>query len=271
MANIHIYQIYYDENSKAGLDPGFLPLDNSRNERPDWREYHPMRTFLLERKLEDGAYYGFLSPRFGSKTNLTAGDVTAFVQANEGVDVALFCPFFDQSAFFLNVFEQGEFHHPGLMRLGQAFAKSAGFDADLSTLVNDSSNTIFNNYFVARSDFWAEWLRVGEWLYAQAESPAASLSGFRTPMLHRGSYSVELKIFLMERLATLLLSTGAQFKTAAFDPTRLPMADVVRSNFLREAIACDALKRAYGRSGDRKCLDEFLALRNRVVSNLLRK
>lgn len=33
---IFVYQIYYDDISRQQLDPGFIPLDNMTNSRPDW-------------------------------------------------------------------------------------------------------------------------------------------------------------------------------------------------------------------------------------------
>ena len=64
----HLYQIYFDEISRKNLDPGFLPLDNSKNERPDWREYWPIRQFLIKESLNENALYGFLSHKFFQKT-----------------------------------------------------------------------------------------------------------------------------------------------------------------------------------------------------------
>ena len=43
MSIIYAYQIYYSEQTRDALDPGFLPLDNLANPRPDWREYWPIR------------------------------------------------------------------------------------------------------------------------------------------------------------------------------------------------------------------------------------
>jgi hypothetical protein len=62
-----IYQIYYSEATKAHNDPGFLPMDNLANERPDWREYWPIRNYLLNNNLEEDTRYGFLSPKFEAK------------------------------------------------------------------------------------------------------------------------------------------------------------------------------------------------------------
>ena len=57
---IHIYQIYYDQATKQALDPGFIPLDNSNTERPDWYEFWPIRKFLKENQLQEDYWYGFL-------------------------------------------------------------------------------------------------------------------------------------------------------------------------------------------------------------------
>lgn len=46
MTNLHIHQIFYSDDTRRTLDPGFIPLDNLANERPDWREYWPIRKFL---------------------------------------------------------------------------------------------------------------------------------------------------------------------------------------------------------------------------------
>ena len=54
MPAVHVYQILNHYTPREELDPGFLVLDNSANERPDWYEYWPMRKFLRERGAERG-------------------------------------------------------------------------------------------------------------------------------------------------------------------------------------------------------------------------
>ena len=65
---INVFQIFYDEDTRKILDPAFLPLDNSNAARPDWLEYWPIRTVLLNNNFADTDYVGFLSPRFFEKT-----------------------------------------------------------------------------------------------------------------------------------------------------------------------------------------------------------
>ena len=265
MTNIYIYQIYYDEDCRTALDPGFIRLDNTSNERPDWFEYHPIRKFLLEHKLEDDAYYGFFSPRFGSKTNLSADRVKNFIRKNAGIDVALFCPLFDQSAFFQNVFWQGEACCPGLLDISQRFANDVGIDVDIKNLVTDSTNTIFSNYFVAKSMFWAKWFHIAEQLYNQAERPQFDeATKLIAPTSHRNTNIIHMKVFLMERLATLILSTSDLFKVAAYEATEFPMYPT-NVRFLHQAVICDGLKLAYRRLRNGRYLDEFFAVRNSIV------
>jgi hypothetical protein len=266
MSSIYIYQIFYDDSSRAALDPGFLPLDNLRNERPDWREYHPIRDFLLGRTLESDAFYGFLSPRFASKTGLGADRVKSFVMTSDA-DVILFCPFFDQSAFFLNIFEQGEIHHRGLTQAAQDFLGTAGVHIDLKTMINDSSNTIFSNYIVARPSFWQTWLELGEKLFAYVEQASSENSSLRAPTAHRGAEIVPLKVFLMERLATVLLATRPTLRTSTYDPLSLPMSGSSVSRFGRQLLICDALKMAARRHANPRYIQEYFAMKKFILAN----
>jgi len=114
MSLVHVHQILNYYTPREALDPGFLVLDNSANERPDWYEYWPMRKFLREEPLDENAFYGFLSPKFRVKTNLSAVQVREFIErAAPETDVFLFSPSIHNSAYHWNVFEHGESEHPG--------------------------------------------------------------------------------------------------------------------------------------------------------------
>src|ERR1700736_1036208 len=127
MPQIFIYQILNHYTKRETLDPGFLVLDNSSNERPDWFEYWPIRKFLLNEPLDDDAFYGFLSPKFKHKTNLSAAMVHEFILAQDAAtEVVLFSPSIHNSAYFLSVFEHGEAEHPGLARAASRFLERIG-------------------------------------------------------------------------------------------------------------------------------------------------
>lgn len=269
MTQICIHQIYFDEASKAALDPGFMPLDNSSCERPDWFEYYPIKSFALHNALDEDAYYGFFSWKFGSKTNLSSDNVKSFIRANDGADVILFCPFFEQVAFFVNVFEQGNVAHPGLLQVSQEFAAAAGIDVDLKTLVTDTTNTVYANFFVAKPRFWREWLRLADLLFKQAEDlrPTGSIS-LITPTYHNNTEVIHFKVFVVERLASLILATRDVYKVAAYELTELPILRAALAPFLRQALVCDALKVAYRRLKNQRYLDEYFAIRGVVFEAL---
>lgn len=259
MHAVHTYQILNHYTSRQDLDPGFDLLDNSSNERPDWYEYWPIRKFLLNESLDEDAFYGFLSPKFKLKTNLGAAEVADFIRGSEAAtDVVLFSPSIHNSAFYLNVFEHGDAEHPGLLRVAQDFFARLDYPQPLQNLVSDSRNTVHSNYFIAKPRFWRAWLRITEQLFTIAETAQDPLGiQLRTATQYRGRRDVQMKIFLMERVATWILITDASFTARARDPF------VARSRIykLPVAIICDALKIAYSTQGRRQYLDVFLLLR----------
>jgi hypothetical protein len=258
MQRMHIYQILTPHVAPTELDPGFEVLDNSANERPDWFEYWPIRNYLLKEPLDDGACYGFLSPRFAQKTNLEAAVVRDFIlAADPDTDAVLLSPSIHNSAYHWNVFDHGEAEHPGLMSTAKALFSRLGLPGDLEALVTDSRNTVFSNYIIAKPRFWRQWLAVNEKLYAIAEAPGDALGEtLRLPTTYRGVSGVQMKVFIMERMATWLLATG-DFRTQVRDP----FAARSRIYKLPVAIACDALKIAYATEGRAQYKQVFMLAR----------
>ncbi len=257
MAALHIYQILTPHVSRQELDPGFEVLDNCANERPDWFEYWPIRTFLLKEALDEDAFYGFLSPKFKLKTGLTAEAVRQFVLAADA-DVVLFSPSIHNSAYYLNVFEHGDSEHPGLKDAARELFERLELPSDLDALVSDSRNTVHSNYFVAKPRFWRAWLAINEKLYAIAEASGDALGeSLRAPTRYRGGVNVQMKVFLMERMATWLLTCGGDFTARVHDP----FAARSRIYKLPTAIVCDALKIAYATQRRSQYKDVFLLVR----------
>ncbi len=257
---MRVCQILNHYTSPAELDPGFDVLDNSTNERPDWYEYWPIRKFLLSETLDENTFYGFLSPKFEHKTNLTAAWVREFVHtAHELTEVILFSPSIHNSAYYLSVFEHGEAEHPGLRAVAAQLFERLGHAVDLVNFISDSRNTVHSNYFIAKPRFWRAWLTVTETMFRAAENPDDPLGKqLRTPTAYRGRHDVQMKIFVMERIATWLLVSDASFVSRVRDPF------AARGRFykLPVAIVCDALKIAYVTQGRGQYKDLFLMVRN---------
>jgi hypothetical protein len=259
MHAMHIYQILNHYTSPGELDPGFRVLDNSANERPDWFEYWPIRRFLLNEALDESAFYGFLSPKFKLKTSLSSAAVREFIlAADAAAEVILLSPSIHNSAYYLNVFEHGDAEHPGLKNVAKRLLERLHLPDDLDSLVSDSRNTVHSNYFIAKPRFWRAWLAINEKLFAIAETPGDSLGeALRAPAPYRGALNVQMKIFVMERLATWLLAFDRSFAARVRDPF------VARSRIykLPVAVVCDALKIAYATEGRSQYKDVFLLVR----------
>jgi hypothetical protein len=259
MTDFHIFQILPHYTPRAALDSGFGVVDNSSNERPDWFEYWPMRNFLLRETLNEEAFYGFFSPKFKSKTNLTSSQVFEFIQhCAGGTDVILFSPSLHSSAQFLNVFEHGDAEHPGLLATSKMLLARINNHANLDELVTDSRNTVHSNYFVAKPRFWRQWLAINEQVFAIAEAGADELGKALTAVTpYRGRSQVQMKIFIMERVATLILASDPSFTARVHNP----FIAARRIYKLPLAIVSDALKIAYRTQGFGQYKEVFLLIR----------
>lgn len=261
---ISVYQIYYDEPSRAQLESGYLSLDNSANLRPDWYEFWSIRQFLLETPLDPDRWYGFFSPRFAEKTKLTSAEVFEFIRSIDGyADVALFSPYWDQIAYFQNPFEQGEYYHPGLMAVARRFIEIAGIRVDLDRLVSDTLTAVYSNYVVAKPAFWAEWLRLANVLFEFAEhssDPAAV--ALRTPVRYKGEpEAVAMKVFIQERLASIVLAQGGHRVASVDTSDRRRPSGLLTPRVLRALQTCDLLKQEYRRTGDSQFLETYRKIR----------
>jgi len=267
---VHLHLIVYSEATQALVGPGWKVLDNRANPRPDWYEYGPIRQFLQTAALDEGAFYGFFSPKFSSKTGLSHDEVVQFVHAHEGsADVMVFSPQPDMGAFFLNVFEQGEAFDAGLIAATEALLAHAGRPVPLKTLVMDARQIVFSNYFVARPAFWREWLALNEALWAVCEgqdtgAPAALREALTAPTTYRtGDMAAQRKVFVMERMASLLLATQPRFRSVAHNPFGFGWSMSRFRQHPTEAYISDALKRAWREQPWPQYLQAYVTVRER--------
>jgi len=263
-----LFQIWYDAETRAAVDPDFEALDNSASARPDWFEYWPIRTFLLGGGLDEDAFYGFFSPRFHSKTHLRGAQVREFLQGAETADVVTFSPHPCHGACFINVLEQGEAFYPGIYATTVAFLREVdpAFNPDL--FVTHSRNTVFSNYFVARPAFWRRWMALCERLRAHADAPDSPLyADLAVQHEYRKeggpAMVVQRKVFVLERLVSYLLHT-AGVRVVNYPPFAFPPSDRFVGH-LPELMELDRLKLAFCDSGDAKHLFAYAELRKTAL------
>jgi hypothetical protein len=266
-----IHQIFYNSEVRKTLDEGFIPLDNMKNDRPDWREYWPIRNYLLNEPLDENNYYGFFSPKFREKTTLSSQNCYSFISDHQGhEDVFLFSPLFDLSAFFLNSFLQASKWHQGSIDTFKRCLFMLEPSVNIETLVMNSMNNVFCNFFVAKPGFWNAWLDRCELIFDLAEKKGASAvedpvvqSLNSVGVLHDSP--AQLKTFVIERVASLLLATQEKkWKVRAYNSMELPFSSAPISIERGGLLVLDALKIAYTCQGHPQYLQEYYSLRDLI-------
>ncbi|CAE6772380.1 hypothetical protein [Paraburkholderia haematera] len=264
MKKAFIHQIFYSEETRLALDNGFIPLDNS-GQRPDWCEYWPIRNFIGHQEMDDDALYGFLSPKFKSKTGLGASDVHQFLASvDAATDIVAFSPFFDAGAVFTNIFKQGA---SGQRNAWPVFVESVRLlapDVDLDTFVTDSRNTIFCNYFLAKPRFWRYWFDKAEMIFNSAEENNSPLGLGLNQTINHTSGPTPIKVFVIERLVSLLLATESRWSVQLFNPMSLPVIYLGADRFGEQLAMLDALKMAAATTGRSEYMTAFATLRAQI-------
>lgn len=242
-----------------------IPLDHRENQRSDWQEYWPIRNFLIWSDLDDDTYYGFLSPRFSEKTGLSSEFLHQYISGvTVDHDVITFSPQPDMAAFFINVFEQNEVFDPGFMKCAQKFFDHANIDVDLSSMIMDSTHIVFSNYFFAKPAFWRKWLSICEMIFDLCENKKnlAEEFGLTKPTTYRDG--VQRKVFLIERIASLLLKTDSHFKVHPYNTFLCAYSASRLKEFSDDAVISDALKIAYNKSNYPEYFQQFSKIRDKI-------
>jgi hypothetical protein len=261
----NILQIHYDAASKQMLDPGFTALEIVGNPRADWREYWAIRHYFLDNMLNSDEYYGFLSPLFRQKTNLSAQQVHAYMDANPGGDVYTFSPTIQDAACYLNVFEQGNKVHPGMISITQEFLGTIGLAIDFTTLINDFRSCVYCNYIIAKPVFWEKWFAITEHLFNIAENEKSYLSAALNKLTDYPKSAVQMKVFLIERVASLILALEPEIKVSHFDMNSMPWVSLLYYPCRKELMILNALKIAYRDSLNPLYLTHYFSLRQEVL------
>lgn len=264
MNKVNLYQIAYSTETLQHIPFGYGVLNNLNSSRNDWREYWPIRNFLQKEPLDDSDYYGFFSPRFQEKTGLTYSQVIEYVLQNSSdTDLISFSPLPDMGAFFLNIFEQNELFDPGFTEASENFFKKINIPLSMASLVMDSRQIIFSNYFVARPEFWREWLLINEQLFAICEGEDSEL---KESLTYETSYpgAVQRKVFLMERMASVLLTINSTWRVHAYNTFQCAWSATRLNQFRLEAILSDALKIAFKEQGFEDYRVAFSTIRDKL-------
>jgi hypothetical protein len=266
--NIFVYQIYYDDKTRAEVEPGFKPIDNTHSLHPELFEFWVILKYLRENDLYDDTWYGFLSPKFNTKTGLTAQFVENYLSSrNPSTEVCLFSPSWDQLAYFLNPWEQGEVWHPGLTIAAQEFMDWSQLGIDLRHIVSDAQTAVFSNYVIAKKQYWQAWKILAERFFAYLESLSSDSSALQQTTHGARSRLYPMRTFIQERFPTLVLlmnklnvNVPLQCSFSPLQPRIFPDASTQRNAFL----ACDYMKQKFNDSLDKDYLNMYWKIRQTI-------
>jgi hypothetical protein len=266
--NLFIYQIYYSKETQSKLDPGFAPFDNTENQRPDWREFWCIKSFFTKNKIVDEDFYGFFSPKLFERTGLVSSDIYEFINKNkENVDIFLFNPIKRSSFVFFNVIDQAmDKHDPKTFDIfKKIFFTFNNNKYNISDLVNHSNSTVYCNYFVAKGSFWKEWLKIYDFLYDDLEG---NESIFRNDLTKEVSYvttNVELKVFIMERVVSIMLACNPNIKRVSYNIFDMPNFE--KTSFFSKNIFLffNYLKMTYEKNNNKLCKILFFLLKKILI------
>ena len=263
-AQVSLFQIVQSDAMLAQIEPGYGVLDKHNDNRPDWREYWPIRSFLLGQQLDETTYYGFFSSDFAAKTGLSHAAVLNFIDAAPvATDVFTFSPRPDMGSLFLNVFEQVELSDPGFSAITDAFMAAIGRPLPVASLVMDSRQIVFDNFLVARPSFWRAWLALCEALFAICEGADTPLKAALTQDTGDAG-TPQRKVVLMERIASLLLTIEPHWRVRAYDTFQCAWSGTRLAEYKLEAVLSDALKIAMREQGFADYAAAFSQVRARL-------
>ena len=248
ISRLNCYMITYDRKTQKSIETGFKKLDNTAGP-PILREIYPITKFLAENTIPEFTWIGFFSPKFREKTKLNHTFIQTLTnEAADDIDVCLFSSDWAGAAAHQNVWVQGEYHHPGLLEISQELADSAGYSVDLKQAFLGLDKAVFSNFFVAKSAFWKEWLRVTS-LYLQRIVSSKTL--FAETTSYRGG-RLAIHPFIIERIPSMILLCNnfkSKFDIKAYNET-LP----VDSKIGHDLIKMSEYKRLYTSSSNAEWL-----------------
>jgi hypothetical protein len=257
---VQIRKIFYDEASFKLIKPPYIPLDNSEGDST-WFEFLPILNFVQENRLSESGFYGFFSPRFEEKTGFSPEFTHRTVQENFDKDAVLFSPGWDQLCFYQNPWEQGEQHHPGIVKATQEFLDYAKISIDIRTVVSTRSTAVFSNCIVAKATYWKKWARLASKFHQYCSDMSNGLDRVNTN--HRGD-AMPLRIFIQERLPSLVLADNT-LKTAFAESSKSILWPGSEEKLRR----CDVVKASIQKNGlQTQLLEEYSALRLSILRDI---
>ena len=204
--NYKIFQICFEENQLSQVDPLLTPFDNTKNERPELREYHSFLKIRENGITDDLDAWGIFGPRWKEKMRYPAEEIVQAIDTNPNYDVYLFNHARVQDALTFNVWDQGEYFHKGIRTVAEHVLKELGYETDILNDMMFEGSTCYCSYFVARKEFWNDYLDFLAKIKDKLENLPEDIDRiYKSSANYARDSSLNLFPFLVERLFSTFL------------------------------------------------------------------
>ena len=208
----NIYQVFFDENSKSKLSKSFLSFDNTNPINQKEFEYGVMRHLYRENDWANSTHLSVLSWKFEEKTKGSPEKLQKYLKKKPGYDIYIVNPYegYYRIPFiyskFENMWNQGEYFHPGMKKIAIELFNIAGLDPKVLNKSHPKDLICYCNYWIANRKFWDLYMSYSERLYSAVyKSPDSfkeKLFFHDADVSHdRGGYFA----YIFERLFTTIL------------------------------------------------------------------
>jgi hypothetical protein len=151
-----IFQAYYKEEQQAHLDPEFTPYDNTENPVVNLHEYYIYTKIFQEALKTNEDLWGHFSWQWKRKMpGVPAAFIMDHININPGYDVYTFHPFPHETVIHWNVWEQGQWCHPEILKLAERIFTDMDIDPKRLQAPMGTRHYLCANYFVGNGKFWA--------------------------------------------------------------------------------------------------------------------
>lgn len=218
--SIKIYQAFYKDEQLPNLDAEFTPYDNRANPVNNLYEhyiYHQVRKAALAEGVEK---WGVFSWQWKNKLQGIDADLVLKTVAGADADVVIFNAYPWDEIEAYNIWEQGEWSHPGIVDLASKLLTLMGEDPTLIMQPMDRTTYCAANYFVGNQLFWDGLLEFLDRFVAAIDQ----LQGYdKAKLLSSAGYGPNPKLdytgFICERLiSTYLVKEQSNLNIGAWVP-----------------------------------------------------
>lgn len=152
--NIKIYQCFYEKHQENLVDKSFEKIDNTKNLKPELREYYLNKICYEKSVVENLDLWGSFSINYKSKMDICGTDIIDIIKKNNGYDVYFFNPHYIASACWYNIWENLYWCNQKSLKILEKIFPILEIDLKHLYEPMNTDEMFYCCYLVANKEFW---------------------------------------------------------------------------------------------------------------------